>query len=72
MHTIDTNRSKSTIKSETSRVVSHFGPLFNTEWVYSSKDPGKVIAYAYLTVCVLRDYKFGFDKLYHLIRDHLR
>ncbi len=46
--------------------------MFHTEWVYSSKDPGKVIAFAYLAVCILRDYKFGFDKLYAMIKDHLR
>ena len=72
MHTVDTSRSRSTIKSDTSKVVTPFGPLFNTEWVYQSRDPGRVIAYAYLTVCILRDYRFGFDKLYTLIRDHLR
>jgi hypothetical protein len=49
-----------------------FGPLFGTEWVYTSSDPGKVITFAYLTVCILRDYHFGFDKLYTLIRDYLR
>jgi hypothetical protein len=52
--------------------VSGLGPLFHTEWVYSSKDPGKVLTFAYLAVCILRDYKFGFDKLYAMIKDHLR
>ena len=68
----DSHRSRSSIRSTKNKLITSVGPLFHTEWVYSSREPGKVIAYAYLTVCILRDYKFGFDKLYELIRDHLR